>query len=305
MKRVRKVYRDIKSLKIQSAANIAKHSIKCVASYAARVKAKNPKDFLKKVGAAEKLLVSARPTEPLLRNYLRYLNMLIEKEDCESVAGLKKAYRNASKQVFSIYKKGRERLFKIGAERIPSGSTVFTICHSSTVVEVLKRVKARRKKIRVIVSETRPRFQGRLTAKELVEAGIDTTMIIDSEIIKFLKEANVVLFGADAITSEGVYINKVGSAMLAFLANEFHIPLYVCATTWKFNPETITGEFEKIEQRDPKEVWPNPPRRLKIFNPAFDRVEREHIDGVITEYGVFSPSDIMNLLREKQPWMFL
>ena len=48
-------------------------------------------------------------------------------------------------------------------------------------------------------NETRPRFQGLLTAKELLDEGIDVILIVDSAARLFIKRANHVITGADAV----------------------------------------------------------------------------------------------------------
>jgi ribose 1,5-bisphosphate isomerase len=183
------------------------------------------------------------------------------------------------------------------------GDTVFTHCHSSAVTETLIRAHESGKRFRVIQTETRPKYQGRITARELVEAGIDTTMIVDSAARHFMKEIDFVLVGSDAVTSEGNVINKIGTSQVALAAQEARIPFYVLSTLLKFDPVTIHGEFEAIEERGVQEIWEEPPEGLKLRNPAFDVTRRDYIHGIITEEGIISPHSILEAVHRHYPWI--
>ena len=124
---------------------------------------------------------------------------------------------------------------------------------------ILQKAKLDGKTFEVVCTESRPVFQGRITAKEMLDAGIKTTMIVDSAVRHFMNEVDLVFVGADAITSEGNVINKIGTSMVALAAREARTPFYVVSELLKFDPVTIHGDYEKIEERSPKEVWDAPP----------------------------------------------
>ena len=71
----------------------------------------------------------------------------------------------------------------------------------------------------------------------------------------------------------------------------------------KFDPVTIYGDYEKIEERHTDEIWNNPPAGLKILNPAFDVTRRDYIHGLITEEGIISPHSILEAIHRHYPWM--
>jgi len=169
---------------------------------------------------------------------------------------------------------------------------------------MLKRAKQEGKTFEVVCTESRPVFQGRLTAKEMLDAGIKTTMIVDSAVRHFINEVDFVVVGADAITSEGNVINKIGTSMVALAAKEARTPFYVATELLKFDPVTVFGAYERIEERSPKEVWDTPPHGLIIRNPAFDVTRREFIHGIICEEGIMPPHAISELITRKHPWIF-
>src|SRR3989344_4243610 len=133
-----------------------------------------------------------------------------------------------------------------------------------TKTKLLKKVK--QKKIIVYNTETRPLLQGRKTATELAKAHIPVHHYVDASMCNAIKEADCILIGADAITSEGVY-NKIGSELLAILANHYHKPLYICASLYKYD-----AHREIIEERSPKEIWTTTEKNIFMHNPAFEKI---------------------------------
>jgi len=133
--------------------------------------------------------------------------------------------------------------------------------------------------------------------------GVGATMIVDSAVRSFIKGSDLVLVGADAITSEGNVINKIGSSQVALAADEARIPFYVVTELLKFDPQTVHGDYEAIEERDASEVWEDAPEELNIRNPAFDVTRRDYIHGIICEEGIISPQSIMEAIRRRYPWL--
>jgi len=151
----------------------------------------------------------------------------------------------------------------------------------------------------VVCCETRPRWQGRITAEELANAGMDVTLTVDMGVNKFMKKADMVIVGADAVTAMGDLINKVGTSALARLARMNDVSFYSAAELYKYDPLTIYGAREAIEERDPKEVWEKPPKGVKISNPAFDATAARYINGYITEMGVVPPQALWTVAMKK------
>ena len=244
---------DIKSLKIQGSQTVAETALKAWA-------------LSKDKKLASKLLRDARPTEPML---FRAIHAVETGADPLRLVGK--------------LRKDRQRIAKIGADLIKNDAIIFTHCHSSTVVEILKEAKAQGKRFEVHNTETRPMFQGRITATELAKAGIKVCHYVDSAAIDAMKQADMFLMGADWISQKGV-ANKIGTEMFAEIATKYlNIPVYCCSHSWKFSSGNI-----QIEQRPAKEVWPNAPKNVIVHNPAFEIAEAKHIKGVISELGMLS-----------------
>ena len=294
----------IRKLQVQGARNVAIAAIEALQTQAEQTKSRTKKDFIAELKEAQTTLFASRETEPLMRNAIRYLIIQVQNQDTEQIEAITQNVITNASQFLKDLDASRERTAEIGAKRVKDGSTVFTHCHSSTVTRLLARAKAQGKNFKVICTETRPAFQGRITAKELIDLDIDTTLIVDSATRTFMKDVDIIFVGADAITSEGNVVNKIGTGSLAVLAHEARVPLYIVSELLKFDPETLAGECEKIEQRNPAEVWSEAPSKLSIRNPAFDVTPNRYISGVICEEGIIAPQAIVEVIRKRYPWVF-
>ena len=293
----------IKQLEVQGARNVAVAAIKAIETLAKETKAKNKKKFLKELSEAKEILFSSRETEPLMRNAVRLIISQVEKNIHEKVEELTEIVTSASEQFLKNLENSKRKIAEIGARRIRNNSVVLTHCHSSTVTYLLRRAKLEGRSFEVICTESRPVFQGRITAKEMLELGVKTTLIVDSAARFFMNQVDLVFVGADAITSEGNVVNKIGTSMIALIAQEARTPFYVVSELLKFDPVTRYGDYEKIEERRQNEIWKNPPKNLIIRNPAFDITRRDFVHGIICEEGIISPHSIIQVMHRKYPWI--
>ncbi len=266
-KQFNKICKDIKSIKIQGAKNVA------IAGFKAYKLIPTKKSKQK--------IISLRPTEPMLINLLNNADKLSHQQILNH---LNKTQKTINKEVLKLIK---------------NNYVIFTHCHSSSVVQALINAK-KKKKFEVYNTETRPLYQGRKTARELKKAGIKVTNFIDSALNIALtksqktKDVNIIFLGADAVLKKGV-INKIGSGLIGKLAKLEKIPVYILANSWKYFPKNI-----KIEQRNFKEVWENAPKNIKIKNPAFELIKKKYIRGIISEFGILSYKDFLKQVKKRK-----
>ncbi len=293
---VREAYTKIKRLEIQGARNIAIYGLDTISILVQRKTWKTKSKMLSDIEKAINLLKSARPTEPGLRNSL---NLVLQvAKSGESVDEIRKGVLETIEKTKTSISGSLEKIIEVGVKRIPEG-VVFTHCHSSTVTSILKAAWDQGKRFRVINTETRPRFQGRITARELAKHGIPVTHVVDSAARFYMNDADLLLVGGDAVTADGFLINKIGTSQIMLAAREARTMTASAVETFKFDPETLSGNWEPIEMRDPKEVWKNPPKGVKILNPAFDMTPPEFIDFMITDMGIIHPYEARNIILEK------
>jgi ribose 1,5-bisphosphate isomerase len=293
----------IRKLEVQGARNVAIAAIKALQTLAEHTRAKNKAAFLSELKEAQAVLFASRETEPLMRNAVRYIITQAQDSSTERVDALSALVVSNAGLFLQNLEVSSERTAEIGAQRIRDGMLIFTHCHSSTVTRMIAKAKADGKNFSVICTETRPAFQGRITALEMVELGVQTMFIVDSAARFYMGDVDLVVVGADAITSEGNVVNKVGTSSMAVLANEARKPFYVVSELLKFDPETLYGAREPIEQRNPSEVWKEAPETLSVRNPAFDVTPSRYIHGIICEEGVISPQSIVETVNRSYPWV--
>ncbi|MFA5049774.1 MAG: S-methyl-5-thioribose-1-phosphate isomerase [Candidatus Micrarchaeia archaeon] len=297
-KKISQIITDIKKIKIQGARNVARAVVTAIILQVKNSKAKTFDELYSELLIVSDLLASTRPTEPMMRNSIKdVINFTVMQISSgnKSIDEVKKNIVEHSEKYLKKMEHDSQILADYGAKTIENGSLVITYCHSSTVTGILKKAFEIGTDFRVICCETRPKFQGRITAKELSSAGIDTTLVVDGASNVFMKKADLCLVGADAITSTGDLINKIGTSCLAQISRIHNVSFYCAAELYKYNPLTLYGNKEKIEQRSPKEIWETPPKKLKIENPAFDFTEARYINGYITEEGIISPTSFSSV----------
>jgi methylthioribose-1-phosphate isomerase len=210
-------------------------------------------------------------------------------------------------EALAILEEDRDRCRQIGrhgAALVPRGGGVLTHCNAGglatadygTALAVLFAAHEAGVPFRVFADETRPLLQGaRLTTWELMQAGIDVTLLCDSMAAQVMREGKVqaVIVGADRIAANGDTANKIGTYGVAVLARAHGIPFYVAAPTSTFDLSLPTGAAIPIEERSAEEVTQGFGRRtapegVKVYNPAFDVTPAEFIAAIVTEKGVIA-----------------
>src|SRR5688572_5971890 len=156
--------------------------------------------------------------------------------------------------------------------------------------------------VHVWVDETRPRNQGLLTAWELAGHGVPHTLVADNAGGHLMQrgEVDVVLVGADRVTSRGDVCNKIGTYLKALAARDNDVPFYACVPTptidWSIADglqipieERSADEARKVRGLDPSGAFAEvdiAPASTPVANPAFDVTPAALVTGIVTEKGV-------------------
>ncbi len=201
------------------------------------------------------------------------------------------------------------KIGEYGAELLRDSNAILTHCNAGrlatvkygTALSPVYVAKENGHNIKVFADETRPLLQGaRLTAFELCDADIDTTVICDNMASYVMKNGLVdaVLVGCDRVALNGDMANKIGTSGVAILAKHYNIPFYVCMPFSTFDKNIKSGDDIEIEMRDGSEIgdmWYENrmiPQNAKTLNPAFDVTDHSLITAFITEKGVITPDEI-------------
>lgn len=296
------VYDAIQTLKVRGAPAIGITAAFGLALCAQSIDTSDVSAFLVEIGKIKDELNQARQTAV---NLSWALNRLVKSaEDAKSV---NEAKTNLIHEAIQIQVEDEETCRQIGQNALhlfKSGDSIMTICNAGsiatsrygTALSPFYLAKTKDLDLHIYACETRPVLQGaRLTAWELMQGGIDVTLITDSMAAHTMKEKNIsaVIVGADRIARNGDTANKIGTYGLAILAKAFQIPFFIAAPLSTFDVSISCGDDIPIEERDPDEVrqingTQIAPQEVPVFNPAFDITPHDLISGIITEKGIIT-----------------
>jgi len=263
---------------------------------------------------AAKSLATSRPTAVNLFWALDRMQAVIDQTPVSSSAEGESLRAALLAEARAIHEEDRAMCHAIGrhgATLIPDNATLITHCNAGglataeygTALSVMFTCQDQGKRLKVFADETRPLLQGaRLTAFELHQRGIPTTVICDSMAAHVMQTQKIdaVIVGADRITARGDVANKIGTYGLAVVAKHHGVPFYVAAPSSTFDLTLMNGSEIPIEQRSREEVVAPyghhvAPDGVGVYNPAFDVTPAELISALITEHGVISEINVKNI----------
>ena len=268
-------------------------------------KTSNYSDFKKELDEVVSFLKSTRPTAVNLFWALDEMVLVAEKNKEKTI---KEIIETLYKRSVEIQNDDAKRCNDIGENAITlvkDGMTGITYCNAGalatagigTALSLFYKAKEKGLNVKAISCETRPLLQGsRLTCWELMQNGIDTTLIVDNTIANVMdtKQIDFCIVGADRIALNGDVANKIGTCSLALNAKERGIPFYVAAPLSTFDFNVKTGAGIPIEERGDEEVTNGygkrtAPEGIKVYSPAFDVTPNKYITAIITEKGILKP----------------
>ena len=305
------VWEAIKTLRVRGAPAIgiaAAYGV-CVA-----VRSCPPEAVANAATDAAKRLATSRPTAVNLFWALDRMQAVIDQIPVSSSAegeSLRAALLAGARAIHEEDRAMCHAIGRHGASLVPDNATLITHCNAGglaaaeygTALSVMFTCQDQGKRLKVFADETRPLLQGaRLTAFELHQRGIPTTVICDSMAAHVMQTQKIdaVIVGADRITARGDVANKIGTYGLAVVAKHHGVPFYVAAPSSTFDLTLMNGSEIPIEQRSREEVVAPyghhvAPDGVGVYNPAFDVTPAELITALITEHGVISEINVKNI----------
>lgn len=262
-------------------------------------------DFKKYIKEAIAELENTRPTAVNLFWALNRMSSVLFYHIDDNHQNLIAALEKEAQEIFEEDKAVNYLIGSYGSQLLFNGAKIMTYCNAGalatagygTALGIIREAYHQNNKISVIVCETRPLLQGaRLTVTELIEEGIDVTLITDNMAGYIMKSKKVdqVIVGADRVAPNGDIANKIGTYQLAINAKYHEVPFYIAAPLSSFDFNIVSGEDIQVEERDPSEVRsildrPIVPEKVAVYNPAFDITPHELISGIVTEKGILFP----------------
>ena len=310
LRHYQEVVEAIKAMRIRGAPAIGVAAAYAVAMAARDIHAKDHAEFLALLADASRDVALSRPTAVNISWAVQRMMKVAEAEP--DMGQIRARLLAEAKRVQEEDEEINQRIGKYGNELMPEGGAVLTHCNTGalatagygTALGVIRAGWEGGKRFQVFATETRPFLQGaRLTAWELVQLGIPSTLIVDSSAGLLMRrgEVSCVIVGADRIAANGDVANKIGTYPLAVVARENGVPFHVAAPASTIDLSIPSGDDIPIEERSPDEVThfggiQTAPDGIGVRNPAFDITPHKYIAAIITEMGVVRDPYSENLL---------
>ena len=277
---------------VEEIAEMQTHSSSVVAVKAARALADltgrefaTVEEYERSLQRNAQALRRANPSHASLHNAMADVVAGVEDADPADVAAAKAATTDAIDRVVDTIEAGKHAAAENAAAYLEDGQTVLTHDYSSTVLEAVESATQDGKYLEAYVTEARPRYLGRKSARQLAAYDrVDTHLLTDAAAGYYLEECDLVVVGMDCIVGDTLY-NRVGTFPIAATAARVDVPVVVVGSDAKVIEDGFVFENEF---RSPSEVMREPAEGFSVENPAYDATPVDLLDAVITDEGVRS-----------------
>lgn len=308
------IWEAIYLLKVRGAPAIGVSAAIGVYLAADKVQTEDMNVFCQEFLKAKNYLATSRPTAVNLFWALDRMEAVVQQNKDKTVTEVKALLREEAVRIHDEDVEVCRKIGEYALELVKPGDGLLTHCNAGQLATVkygtatapMYLGQERGYGFRIYADETRPLLQGaRLTAFELQAAGMDVTLICDNMSASVMKKGlvNAVFVGCDRVASNGDTANKIGTSVVACVAKQYGVPVYVCAPTSTIDMTLVSGEEIPIEERPAEEItemWYEKrmaPEGVKVYNPCFDVTDHELIAGIVTEYGVVRAPYTENLKK--------
>ena len=289
------------------------------------------RELMDMVNPIIRFIIDCRPMSPGMGNATRYIKNAIRKlPSGKSLDGCKTILIGKIDQfIEERIDRTDEEIAEKGAQRISDGEVIMTYARSLVVEKVLLRALRNGVSFRVIIVDSRPKYEGRALCRRLAAEGIDCTYVMLSALSYMMKEVSMVMVGASSILANGSVISRVGTATVGMMADVYKVPMIICCETYKFHERVQVGSISFNELGDPEDLvrvdrdrnsrdprgdskarqgaaeekkqelddWRDV-RHLKLLNLAYDLTPPCFVSMVITEFGSIPVTSVPVVLRE-------
>ncbi len=227
-------------------------------------------------------LQQQRPSMAPIQNLVQQWIVQFSRATPSSPKAVEVSARQISRQLSEQSLQALSQIASYALKLIGEGATIMTHSSSSSVFRCFELLS--HKKVKAIVTESRPGREGHRLARALADLGISSHYITDAQMGLFIGQANLVLVGADTLLADGSLVNKSGTYLLALAARDHNIPFYTCCERLKYSP--LLPESVELESKSATEIAPPVSPLITPHNIYFDVTPAELISGYITESGV-------------------
>lgn len=304
LSRLEDIREAIKTLRVRGAPAIGVCAGLAMALVSSQSAERDYDAFLAEFRRNKSCLASARPTAVNLFHALDRMEKTVLENSGLPVDEIKEKLFCEAEKIRSEDIVISRSIGELGSTLLHDGDGILTHCNAgilaatkygTATAAVYIALEKGIKELRVYCDETRPLLQGaRLTAFEMMNAGVSTTLLCDNMASSLMQsgKVDIIFVGCDRVAKNGDTANKIGTSGLAILAKHYGIPFYVCAPSTTIDMTLCNGSMIPIEHRAPDEVttlWYSSrmaPEGVGVYNPAFDVTDNSLITGIITEKGI-------------------
>jgi translation initiation factor eIF-2B subunit delta len=270
------------------ASELGRRCLEILAETTRRSKARNPEELVRELTMLAGALSEARPEMAPLRALVGQWADAVNRAPLEDLEGTRLHLIEQAEKIREHSLQAARRIADRAREVLQPGQTILTHSASSVLMAVFDAMRDLR--LRVIATESRPRYESHRLARYLAHWDYDVTMITDAQAGIFVAEADAVLTGADRVTTDRTLINKSGTYLIALAAREAGVPFYVACESYKFDP--ANGSSASPISELPHEEGPRDELNLPELpglharNIYFDRTPARFVTAWITDEGI-------------------
>jgi len=219
--------------------------------------------------------------EPKIQNTLNYITDNLKLQSPEN---LKKTIETRIRDYWEL--RDSSKITQNILSKIRNSSVVFLYGNPKLAKKSLREAKERGIRFSVITTDSGPKNSGRIAANELSKSKIAVKHIPDFLICQAIKNADLVLFEAQAALQNKI-IADLGAEQVVNLARENHIPAYCYIDIFSIDRSGNLREEHFEEDKKPKKQNPT------MINKTKSAIDAGKITAAITQSGILEIKDLI------------
>ncbi|XP_015883076.3 uncharacterized protein LOC107418895 [Ziziphus jujuba] len=271
------------------------------------------RDLTAKINSYVSFFTECRPLSISMGNAIRFLKTRIAKLSLTLSQSEAKAALCADIDFFVNEKiiLADKVIVRHAATKVRDGDVLLTYGSSCVVEMIVLYAHKLGKQFRVVIVDSRPKFEGRALLRRLVEKGLSCTYTHINAVSYIMHEVTRVFLGAASVLSNGTVYSRVGTACVAMVAQAFHVPVLICCEAYKFHERVQLDSICSNELGDPDAIAKVPGRadvnyldtltkkeNLQLLNLMYDATPADYISMIVTDYGMIPPTSVPVIVRE-------
>uniref|UniRef100_A0A915PSE5 Translation initiation factor eIF2B subunit alpha n=1 Tax=Setaria digitata TaxID=48799 RepID=A0A915PSE5_9BILA len=227
--------------------------------------------------------------------FLRFISLATPEENVQEFSILMNKYKERGNIFIERVELSKTLIACFARPFIRNNMRILTHSYSKVVLEVLLHAKRDGVDAHVFVTESRPDESGNITVKALKDAGIQSTLILDSGVGYLMETIDLVMVGAEGVMETGGIINKIGTRQMAVCAKDTNKPFFVMAESIKFvkdyplNQNDIPNEFKYTASTLKKHELDHD---FSNEHPLVDYTPPQFINLLFTNLGILTPAAV-------------